>query len=501
MKQIFLLFLLISRFAFTQGPGLEEMLSSFFKQFLKGEEGEEHSSFTSTSHTIDLPSGPFSYKAITGLLPQYLDDGQLMGQLFFTAYLKEEGDESRPISFIFDGGPGGSSMAMHIGGFGPRRLLLPEEGQKPLPPYRMIDNAETILDLSDLIFIDPVGTGYSEAEKPAYKRGCFGVEGDLSSFTEFTRMFCIYFNRWNSPKYLIGASYGSSRAIGLAESLTNVGISISGVALLSTAFDYHFLVHQRDLPFSNWLNIPSFAASSWYHKRTMQDKTLEEVLSLARRFAYEEYAPIMLQPSRLSAREQQRFYQSFADLIGLPLETVLRLRGRIDERTFTTEFFAADRKVLGGIDARYVGDVSSIYSEYCEDPSYLDLRSAFYPAFLNYLQLELETKKESKYITFSGEAFTHWDWATYDNPGLPSFLQRLRRTLVASPHMKVFIGSGYYDLRTPFAAMEYSIDHLELPDSYRKNFQIEYYPAGHGFIFNLPSLKKFKQDLRKFYEP
>jgi carboxypeptidase C (cathepsin A) len=487
-------------FAFANDSGFEETLKLFLEQFFHEPNDKEQSSFTSTHHTIDLPNGQISYKAITGLLPQYLDSGKQVGQLFFTAYLKEDAKPDRPLSFIFDGGPGGSSMAMHIGGFAPRRLLLPEEGQKPLPPYQMIDNPETILDVSDLIFIDPVGTGYSQAERNEYKSGYYSVEGDLYSFGEFIRMFCIHFSRWNSPKYLIGASYGTIRAIGLAESLANMGIYLNGIALMSTAFDYHFLVQQRDLPFSNWLNIPSFAATAWYHKRAMQEKPLEEVIDYARHFIYEQYAPVMLQPSRLGPVEQLAFYQNFASLIGLPLETIRRFEGRINERTFTTEFFATDRKVLGEVDSRYIGDVSSLASEYNEDPSYRDLRPAFYPAFLNYLQTELETKEEFKYISFSPEAFFFWNWSTHDSDNLPSFLQRLRRTLVDNPHMKVFIGSGYYDLRTPFAAMEYSIDHLELPASYRNNFQIEYYPAGHGFIFHLPSLKKFKQDLIKFYD-
>ncbi|HEX2583404.1 MAG TPA: hypothetical protein VHL30_04740, partial [Chlamydiales bacterium] len=419
----------------------------FLGQFFKDANDEKESSFTSTSHTLNLISGPISYQVITGLLPQYLDDGENTGHLFFTAYLKEDAEPNRPLTFIFNGGPGGSSMAMHIGGFGPRRLLLPEEGQKTLPPYEMIDNPETIFDVSDLIFIDPIGTGYSEVQKKEYKHSYYSVEGDLVSFTEFIRMFCIHFDRWNSPKYLIGASYGTMRAVGLAESLANRGIYLNGIVLMSSVFDYHFSIQQRDLPFSNWLNIPSFAATAWYHKRSMHDQSLEEVLDYARRFIYEQYAPHMLQPNRLSPAEQLTFYQNLADLIGLPLATIRRYEGRIGEGTFVTEFFATDRKVLGGIDSRYVGDVSSLASEYSEDPSYRDLRPAFYPSFLHYLQTELDTKKDSPYIPFSQEAFFSWNWATFDSVNLPSFLQRLRRTLVANPHMKVFIGSGYYDLR------------------------------------------------------
>lgn len=495
-RTLFLVFFPLT-LTFADDSGIETILKSFLGKFFHELDDTEQSSFATTEHTIDLPSGSISYQAITGLLPQYSESGEQVGQLFFTAYLQENAPPDRPLSFIFDGGPGGSSMALHIGGLAPRRLLLPEEGQKTLPPYELIDNPETIFEQSDLIFIDPIGTGYSKTD--ANKRAFFGVERDLHSFAEFIRMFCIHFNRWNSPKYLMGASYGTLRAAGLAESLSNMGIYLNGIALLSTALDYHFLIPQRDLPFSNWLNIPSFAATAWYHKKTMQDQPLEKVVDDARHFMYEQYAPMMLQPSRFTPVEKSAFYQNLADLIGLPVETVRRFDGRIDEQIFTTEFFATDRKVIGGIDSRYIGDVSSLASEYREDPSYRDLRPAFYASFLNYLQNELETTTQLKYISFSSEALYFWNWTTFDSDDLPNFFQRLRRSLVNNPSLKVFIGSGYYDLRTPFAAMEYSIDHLELPTSYKKNFQIEYYPAGHGFIFHLDSLKKFKQDLVKFY--
>jgi carboxypeptidase C (cathepsin A) len=232
----------------------------------------------------------------------------------------------------------------------------------------------------------------------------------------------------------------------------------------------------------------------------MQDKTLEEVVEYARRFISEQCAPVIFQPSRLNSAEQKEYYQKLADLIGLPLNTVRRYGSRIDEMTYIKEFMASERKIIGGLDSRYAGDISAIGGEYLEDPSYRDIGPAFYPAYMNYLQTDLNTKIKSRaYESFSNEAIHTWDWSSYDAVGLPNFLQRLRRTLISNPTMKVFIGSGYYDLRTPFGAAEYSIDHLDLPAHYRDNFQIEYYKAGHGFIFDLDSLTKFRQDLRKFY--
>lgn len=504
-RKVLFLFLapLIPLFA---GPTdfIQEAIKGLLEEFMN-ENNDVEETLVRTSHEIDIPSGKLRYSAITGTLPQYTDTGETAGELFFTAYLKEEHDPNRPITFIFNGGPGGSSLSMHIAGFGPRRLLYPEEGQGTLPPFEIVDNQETLLDLTDIILVDPIGTGYSRAEDPAYKDFYYSVEGDILSFAEFIRVFCVHFDRWNSPKYLIGASYGTCRACGLAEALIGTsGIYLNGVALLGSVLDLNNEFFQRDNFMPECLLLPTYAATAWYHGRSKQDLPLKEVVEYARRFALDDYAPAMSQPTRLSQSQREAFYQELADLIGLPLDTIRRYRGRIPEHIYVSEFKAAERKLIGGIDSRYEGDISALVGEYNEDPSYRNFRPAFFPAFMQYMQTELDTSSlASKYKGFSSEAFYRWDWWTYDTftniPTRPNFLQRLRRTLVAHPAMKVFVGSGYYDIRTPFMTAEYSIDHLELPESYRKNFQFEYYEAGHGFIFDLPSLQKMRQDLRRFY--
>jgi carboxypeptidase C (cathepsin A) len=498
-KLLPLLFLPLMSLTADSGFSIETAIKSLLQQF----EGTEKSAdeFTVTSHTIKVADTEINYKAVVGTLDQYTNDGVIAGKIFFTAYLKETEEKNRPVTFIFNGGPGGASLAMHIGGLGPRRVKLPEEGQKMIPPYELIDNQETILNHSDLVMIDPIGTGYSDATTNEYKRAFFGVEGDIFSFTEFIRMFCIYFERWNSPKYLMGASYGTARSCGIAESLAHSGIHLNGIVLLSSALDYSTLISQRDSSLADCLRIPTFAATSWFHKRTMQDRTLAEVVEYARKFCYEEYIPFLMQPTRLSPFEQYAFYQRLSNLIGLPASTISRCMGRISEETYTTEFLAPKRKLIGGVDSRYIGNVSGTHVSSHEDPSYHDIRPAFYPSYLNYLHEELNHEsKFPKYIGFNPEALMNWNWWTYDaHMSLPNFMQRLRSTLVHNPAMKVFVGSGYYDIRTPFGTVEYSLDHLELPDSYRKNFQIAYYEAGHGFIFDLRSLRKLKKDLDIFY--
>jgi carboxypeptidase C (cathepsin A) len=300
-------------------------------------------------------------------------------------------------------------------------------------------------------------------------------------------------------------SYGTSRACGLAELLLqNSGLHLDGVILLGCALDFNTLDGTRDAMLPDCLMLPTYAATSWYHGRTMQGKTLDEVIDFSRRFALEDYAPALMQPSRLSAIQQQSFYRDLSELIGLPVETIQKYGARIDEQTFASEFFSSKRKRIGGLDGRYVGEISTIRGQDGEDPSYSDLYHAISPAFMDYLRNDLEIDRSlPRYNDYSFRAGFFWDWSTYDSgstlPTRPNFMQRLRRTLVANSSMKVFIGSGLYDLRTPFAATEYTIDHLELPERFRKNFQFEYYEAGHGFIFDLKSLSKFKQDLIRFY--
>lgn len=453
---------------------------------------------TVTNHTVELPSGPLPYKATTGMCPIFGEDGEKTADIFFISYTTET-QEDRPITFIFPGGPGGAATIESILTFGPRRLLTADEGRTTLPPYKIIDNPETLLDRTDLVFVDPVNCGFSRATDDTGQ--FFSVEGDLDTLGEFIHTYIDNSQKWNSPIYLAGGSYGTVRCCGLASNLFQYGIAVSGIILDGCAFQFSTHISKRDEALPDCLLIPTFAATAWYHGRLWPEKTLEEVIDYARRFAYDEYAPVMLQPSRLSYVEKTTFEQRLAQLIGLPLDTIKRYNSRFNEQIYTSEFFGPERKILGGLDTRYSGDISTIDPHHSHDPSYLDTLGAG-AAFKFYLQKELNTHfPYTKYVSFSWEANHYWDFYTYDSWGLPDFLQRLRQTLIINPLMKVFIGSGYYDCRTPFAATEYCFDHLDLPISYKKNLQFEYYEAGHGLIFDYPSLKKFKTDLSKFYGP
>ncbi len=467
-------------------------------------QAEDFLNLVETSHHITLkdPQMTLSYTAITGKFPiSFYEEEDPAPEIFFIAYFVEA-DEPRPVTFVFPGGPGGSCAPETLCSFGPRRLLTPQEGKTILPPYRMIDNPETLLPWTDLVFVDPAGCGFSTTgNNESVVSDLFSVEGDIAALGDFTRSFIDHFNLWNSPKYLAGSSYGTVRCCGLAEYLLSHDLNLHGIILSGCALDFSTFINQHNRILPNSLLIPTFAASAWYHGRLWPDKPLHEVVDFAKKFSFDRYIPAILQPGRFSKTEQDTFYQEMAFLVGLPWDTVRRYQGSFDEFLYTTEFFGPDRKVLGGLDTRYVGDLSSIQrTNLSDDPSYRDMQGMFC-AFNNYLQNELKTVYPfKKYVEFCSESNRHWSYSTYDSIEWPEFMQRVKRTLIQNPEMQIFIGSGYYDCRTPFAATDYCFDHLNLPSSYRNNLHFEYYEGGHGFIFDHNCLKKLKKDLQNFFE-
>ncbi|PIS02034.1 MAG: hypothetical protein COT85_07805 [Chlamydiae bacterium CG10_big_fil_rev_8_21_14_0_10_42_34] len=473
------------------------LLLPLLSLFAQDEEAEFDPKISITNHQIKTHNGVLNYTAMTGVCP-ILYNNTIEAELFFISYTKDS-EEDRPITFVFPGGPGGAGTLESIITFGPRRILTAGEGRTIHPPYKLIDNPETILEYTDLVFVDPAECGYSKITENGNPDFFFSVEGDIQSLGEFIHNFIDSTCRWNSPIYLSGGSYGTMRCAGLAANLFQYGIAVRGIILEGCAFAFDTIVSARDQILPNCLMIPTFAATAWHHGRLWPEKSLEEVVDYARRFAFDEYAPHMLQPTRLSYVEKTVFEEKMADLIGLSTDTIKRFNGKIDETIYTSHFFGSERKVLGGLDTRYSSDIATIDPQHAGDPSYLD-SIGIRPAFIHYLQNELDTFFDyQKYVGFSMQAITSWNFSSYDTWGKPNLLQRLRHTLIANPQMKVFIGSGYYDCRTPFAATEYCFDHLDLPASYQSNLQFEYYKAGHGFIFDYPSLKKLKRDLTKFY--
>ncbi len=453
-----------------------------------------------TTHLIELENGPLVYTATVGSLPVRDKEDKIKGDIGFISYIKEGASSPRPLTFAFNGGPGSSSIWLHAAAFGPRRIISTEEGQKIVPPYRMIDNLETLLDLTDLVFIDPIGTGFSQAVSPEEAKNFYDTISDIRYIGDFIRDYLTANNRWNSPKYIAGESYGTLRACGLADYLHDFhSIYLNGLVLISPAIDYQTFLFNTDNPLPNFLYLPTYAATAWHHGRLLPGSSIEETAEAARKFAYEIYAPLMLKSYSLTPYEKSTLYDQLAHFTGLSVETVRRNKGRIPDRVFQVEFFGAEGKALGMYDTRLVGDYTDPFQVlFSQDPSVTTISGILVGAFHDYLQNELSYP--FSYRSVSLEVNSQWNYSTHPLAAYPNFMNALRHSLVINPSLKVFTACGYFDCVTPFAAAEYCINHLDLPDSYKENCRLEHYDGGHMFYLNPSARVKFKHDLIGFYQ-
>jgi carboxypeptidase C (cathepsin A) len=452
---------------------------------------------TQTTHEIMLESGPLVYVATVDSIPVRNEaDGEELGRIYFTSYQKEGVEESdaRPITFAFDGGPGGSSAGVHLMGLGPKRILTFDEGQTPVAPYAWVDNPDTLLAMTDLVFIDPVGTGFSRAAEPEIEGEFHSVPGDLISIGDFICDLLTKSGRWKSPKYIFGCSYGTFRACGLAAYLLNHGIFLNGLILDSCAIDYQTIdfLPDNELPYS--LIIPSFTATAWFHGRLDPKLSLEEAVAGARSFAFDAFAPALLKEGVVPPE----LYVNIAYWTGLPIDFIERNRGLIDDMTYCVNFLNSPTEVIGHNDSRLTGQILPPRQARVNyiDPGVrsLGLISAVTKA---YFHDELACDVDwPRYELFSGNALYQWRWFGGMTPNAMGWL---RFALAVNPSLRLYVSCGYYDLNTPFAAAEHSLKRLRLP--VEKNVSLHYYEAGHGSIFSNPqTLKQFRKDMAKFYQ-
>lgn len=424
-------------------------------------------------HTIELNGTPLHYTASV-----------FKGPVSYIAYVKE-GQENRPITFIFNGGPGSSSCWLHLGAFGPRRLVSPEEGGSTLPPYKIVDNLDTILDVTDLVFIDPSDTGFSQREETQ-----FDVKEDIRAVGLLIRDYLTEHRRWNSPKYVAGESYGGIRGAGVAYFLASeYGIHLNGLILVSPALDYECFFLDKGSPLPYLFFLPTYATAAWYHSKAHDGLNLEEVAQKARDFAYGPYAQALLCPK---CKEMQSLYPELSAMTGLSEDLIYRLGGKISDMTFFSELLGSQRKMVGRMDARITGVLSSAFL----DPGIYQIDGIFAGALHDYLGNELEC--QTPYALFSNLAFEKWSFRPPGEQfGYLNMMKELKHTLICNSSMKLFVGCGFFDLATPFASVEYCIDHIDVPNIFT---QIEYYEGGHMYYLNPSARTKFKQDLVRFYE-
>jgi len=457
-----------------------------------------------THHTIKLGGKNFAYTATAGTLLLRSDIGDATASMFYTAYTLE-GGHNRPVTFAYNGGPGSSSMWLHMGSFGPRRVVTTNARTTAPAPYRIADNESTILDKSDIVFIDAVGTGYSTIVGKGKPADFFGVDEDVRAYDQFVRRWVGANSRWNSPKYLFGESYGTTRSANLVNSLQNHGMAFTGVILLSTVLDYATLIAgsggqvQSDVFF-----LPTEAAVAWYHNR-IPDKpaSLPAFLADVRRFAQTEYAPALMRVPAPNQSETAAIAEKLHRYTGLSAAYFVRSGLRLQPGQFEKELMRDQGRTVGRLDGRYLGydgDQNGESTEY--DATDAAITAPYTAAFNTYVHDELKWQTDAIYFPTNYPFVSpNWNFRRGSRAILaPSVVDDLRQAMTKNPLLRVLSANGYYDLATPFFATEYSLAHLGLPEALLSHITYTYYPSGHMVYLIDDQLAAMKRDVDALYD-
>ena len=461
-----------------------------------------------SSHTVSVDGAgqPLRYTATSGtmVLPDY--EGEPRADMFFTAYTLDGVDNpaDRPIIFAFNGGPGSSSVWLHMGALGPRRILMGDaEGAPPAPPGQLADNPWTWLDLADLVFIDPVSTGYSRPAEGESKSQFHGLNQDISSVGDFIRLYVTRYERWSSPKYLCGESYGTTRCAGLSGYLqTTHGMFLNGIILVSPILNFQTarFTDGNDLPY--WLFLPTYTATAFYHNQLSPrlQRDLQATLREVETFARTDYLLALAQGDTLPEDEKQRIVTKLAEYTGLSEAYVRNTNMRIRIYNFCKELMRDERRVVGRLDSRYTAiEANHIGSSTERDPSYSAILGPYTAALNDYVRRELRYKNDHPYEILTGRV-RPWDYSSHENRFV-NVSDTLRSAISMNPDLRVLSCSGYYDLATPYYAMDYTISHMRLPPEHRGNITTTYYESGHMMYVREDDLRKLKQDVADWISP
>ncbi|MEM9075950.1 MAG: carboxypeptidase [Bacteroidota bacterium] len=426
----------------------------------------------------------------------------------FTHYRKTNSGKNRPIVFAFNGGPLSASFWLHFGVLGPKRIEINDPSYTKPAPYKVVNNEYSILDKADLVMIDPVGVGFSKPVGEAKWEDFWGVDQDIRSIGLFIEQFIIKADKMNSPKYLLGESYGTFRNAGLIKHLQDKGIAMNGVIMVSAVFDLQHLLFGPGDDTAYLIHFPTYAATAWYHNKVKnKGASLEAFLNDVRAFTQNEYAPALLKGDQLSTSEKSNIAQKLADYSGLSQDFYLKADLRVTNGEYFQEFLRKEGLTVGRLDSRFTGINEDLLSQNAlTDPQSDAISTPYIAAFKDYLYNDLKVRKDLTYTTTAGSRKEFkWDWKHKGNISwnmqvatttLPDMTSAMKR----NPNLKILILNGYYDLATVFYGVEHSINHMGLDAELKKNIIMKYYEAGHMMYTHIPSMAKFKTDVDEFID-
>jgi carboxypeptidase C (cathepsin A) len=461
---------------------------------------------SSTQHSIRIEGEPVNYTATAGWLILEDDEDKPIARFGYTAYTRDGVDDRshRPIMFAFNGGPGSSSIWLHMGVLGPQRVVVVDEGYAPPPPAERVDNEFSIIDVTDLVMVDPVGTGFSKPLGDAEGKEFWGVDQDIRSVGSFIKEYVTQNGRWASPKYLLGESYGGIRTAGLVWHLQSVhGMNFNGVVIVSPFLDMGSGIDGGGIDLPHVLYLPTLAATAWYHDTSPDKPALEAFITEVERFAYDEYAPALLKGYTIGDEEKSAVAAKLAAYTGTSADYWERADLRVSHQQFLQELKRDERRITGRIDSRFIGpSVNPLSEDMDYDPFFPAVGPAFTASFLSYLHDVLDFGRDEKYEVMGGVSGWDWKHRPPNSRGWAVPWANLRgdmaMALTMNPGLHLLVMQGYYDLATPTLATKHDIAHLDIEPEARERIRMEFYEAGHMMYLHKPSLSKFRVDLAKF---
>jgi carboxypeptidase C (cathepsin A) len=489
---------------------------------------------STTQGTVDIASQHIVYTAVVGTLTvaaNDTDDAQLgldgkplpgtqlsfdepkepkdaipTARISYVAYFKKDAkDENRPITFFYNGGPGAATVWLHMGSLGPKHVVTEGDQHLPAAPYKLVDNPESLLDTSDLVFIDMPGTGFGRLLGKDAGKAFWGIDEDANAFARFIVRFITKFNRWNSPKFLFGESYGTTRSAVLADILQNEkSIDLNGVILLSQIFNFTTDIDDPsanpgvDLPYV--FALPTYAATAWYHKKLpTQPAALEPFLKEVEEFATGPYTHALGLGTDLSETEKQTVAEKLHQYTGIPVAYWVKANLRVSGGEFTKTLQDDENLTTGRLDTRFSGPTLNPLSESADyDPQSSAISSAYVSLFNDYVRRDLKYGDGQTYLDHALFGDAHWDEKHKDRTASTNVANDLAEALKTNPRLRVMVNGGYYDLATPFFAAQYEDKHLPIPQSLAKNIEYDWYESGHMVYVRDESLKQLHDRVAAF---